>query len=357
MKKVSCYTYGVVQTEREKKLGFMGINGREEVYIVCCKGLGAVISDSVLPDFSSLAQEEVVKYLFTHQKVVENVMKEYDIIPFKFGTTVNTTKKVKEILEYGYPKFKDNLNTVKDKVELDVVVTWNKDFVFKNISQEDEIKKFKQKLETRPSMENQIRLGQLVETHLSKKKEQLAPKIINILTEITQDYRFHDTLDATMIANIALLISKQNQYIFDKELNKIDKRYEGRLNFKCVGPLPPYSFSTIELKKVNFEEIERARKLLKLGDETTLSQIKDAYWSLSSKYHPDKHPGDTEVQKRFEDITRAYEFLTEYCQANDKVVCLQTPRVFVKQKKCSFRDRDVREFVKIEIVKMGKEEN
>jgi preprotein translocase subunit Sec63 len=117
----------------------------------------------------------------------------------------------------------------------------------------------------------------------------------------------------------------------------MDKKYKGRLNFQRVGPLPPYSFSTIEVKKADFGEINKARKLLALGEEATLSQIKEAYWNLSSEYHPDKHNGDAEVQKRFEDISKAYELLKEYCQ----------------WERCSFRKEDVRDSVEVNVVRIG----
>ena len=37
----------------------------------------------------------------------------------------------------------------------------------------------------------------------------------------------------------------------------------------------------------NFEEIDKARRLLGLGDRATLKEIKQAYRKMAFRYHPD----------------------------------------------------------------------
>ena len=341
------YIYGVIQTERGKNFSPIGIGG-DGVYTILYQDLAAVVSDTLPPALSTLTKEEIVRYLFTHQSVVEKVMEEHTVIPLKFGTTAGDSEEVKEILEKGYFKFKDALKAMEGKVELDVVVTWNKDMVFKDISEEEEIIKFKQSLSLQPSPEEKVKLGRMVEAHLAKRKERLAPEIIAALAEIAQDFCLHDTLDATMIINAPFLTEKGKCETFDQKLDEMDKKYEGRLNFRRVGPLPPYSFSTAEVRRAEFGEIEKARKLLNLGEEATPSQIKQTYWTLSAEYHPDKHPGDTETQKRFEDISKAYNLLAEYCQP----ACATADR----GERCSFREKDVKDFIKVEVVRIGRRE-
>ena len=42
-------------------------------------------------------------------------------------------------------------------------------------------------------------------------------------------------------------------------------------------------------KLIDFKDIDRARKLLGLGETTSMQEIKEKYRKLSLKYHPDKH--------------------------------------------------------------------
>lgn len=60
-----------------------------------------------------------------------------------------------------------------------------------------------------------------------------------------------------------------------------------------------------------FERIDRARRLLGLGEEASLGEIKRTYRELAKKFHPDKQKGD---QKKMQEINQAYKDLLNYCE-------------------------------------------
>ncbi|MFH1630590.1 MAG: GvpL/GvpF family gas vesicle protein, partial [Pseudomonadota bacterium] len=79
MTKIGQYIYAIVAADEERNFGTMGISGRsEEVFMVCYKDIGAVISPS-----------PIVKYPVTrantmaHQKVMEEAMKYYAMLPVR----------------------------------------------------------------------------------------------------------------------------------------------------------------------------------------------------------------------------------------------------------------------------------
>jgi DnaJ-class molecular chaperone len=61
----------------------------------------------------------------------------------------------------------------------------------------------------------------------------------------------------------------------------------------------------------NFNEIDRARRLLGLRDAASLDEIRRAYREKASRHHPDKGSEDDEQMK---EINWAYELLMEYCR-------------------------------------------
>ncbi|AEH22827.1 heat shock protein DnaJ domain protein [Thermodesulfobacterium geofontis OPF15] len=61
--------------------------------------------------------------------------------------------------------------------------------------------------------------------------------------------------------------------------------------------------------KSKWEEIEEARKILKLPKKTTRKEIIENYRKLAKEYHPD-HGGSEELIKK---LNYAYEILMEYC--------------------------------------------
>lgn len=62
-----------------------------------------------------------------------------------------------------------------------------------------------------------------------------------------------------------------------------------------------------------FETIDKARKILGLGEEANKEEIKDRYRELMKKYHPDKRTDNEECLEKSKDINWAYSIITSYC--------------------------------------------
>ena len=68
------------------------------------------------------------------------------------------------------------------------------------------------------------------------------------------------------------------------------------------------------MNRKEWQAIEKARDILKLGDHATLGEIKRAYHQLSKEYHPDLVRGDKAREAQMYEITAAYELLMRYCR-------------------------------------------
>ena len=64
-----------------------------------------------------------------------------------------------------------------------------------------------------------------------------------------------------------------------------------------------------------YEKIDNARKLLGLGENATIKEIKEAYKNLCLKYHPDRC--EEKDKKKYEEMIRklneSMEILLNYC--------------------------------------------
>ena len=52
-------------------------------------------------------------------------------------------------------------------------------------------------------------------------------------------------------------------------------------------------------------------KLLGVEETATESQIKKAYYKLAREKHPDKHPDNPEAKDEFQQLSRAYQVLSD----------------------------------------------
>ena len=328
------YIYGVINsnTEESFELGeiaaidFVGpirVTGGNHAYTVCFQDIAAVVSDSEIVDYRRVPKETLARLLVNHQQLIEKVMTRHTIIPMRIGTFAGNDEEVRQILSKGYRTITDIFSRAKDSIEFDVVATLSdfKSFLL-GISGQEEIKQFKQSLLDKKSgvtIDDQMRIGLLVKKHADKGKEVFACQIQTALGEIAQNFKAHDLMDDKMVLNTAFLISQSRREEFEHKIDELNDEFGERLNFRCVGPLPPYSFYTLEVKRPRFEEVNWAREKLGLVDDfITANEIKKAHLKTALACHPDKNPGTPDIEQKFDEMTRAYKILLDYYRASSQ---------------------------------------
>jgi len=341
MSKTGKYIYGVINSSTEEffdideivsfediyPFGNTGIADNSEIsnqaYTISFQDIAAIVKDSEIVDYSHMPKDTLGRLLVSHQQLVEKVMAKHTIIPMRLGTFAGSDEEVREILSKGYRTIKDIFERAKDSIEIDIVATLNdlKSFL-QEVSEEDEISQLKQSLLNKEggiTIDDQMKLGVLVKRHLDKKKEMFANQIKAALGEIAQNLKAHDLMDDKMVLNTAFLIDKNRQEEFERQVEQVNDEFEDKLNFRCVGPLPPYSFYTLEVKKPQFEEIDWAKKILGLEkDFITAIEIKKAHRKTALTCHPDKNPDTPNIEQKFGEMTRAYKILLDYYRASNQ---------------------------------------
>lgn len=318
------YIYGVINSNEGLRFSTLvdsgGENGSARAHTIAYRDISAVVGDAEIVDCAYRDKEILVRQLLKHQKMIEAIMPLHPVIPMQLGLFARDQSEVLEILAGGYTLIKEVFAAGAGKTEIDVAAVWS-DFsaALKEAGGEKEIVELKKELLAKAegiTPEDRVKLGYMVKQALDKKREQYAGEILRGLKDVSLAAKAHELMGDTMVINTAFLINEAGRADFEKEVERLNMKFSEKLDFRCVGPLPLYSFYTLETRKLKFEEVDLARKKLRLsGGPVTGAEIKKAYHEAAFSCHPDKNPGKPGMEKEFHELASSYKFLTNCCRS------------------------------------------
>ncbi len=221
------------------------------VYTINYEELSAVVSDTTLEEI-----DPTRKNVRAHTMVQDELLKSYTLLPMGFGLIANSEDNVLMLLEKNYQGLTDELKRLVGKVEVELKVFWDQEAMIKELQGgREEFTRLKAKINAATSpIEGQRLLseaGKLVERIALDWKARYADRVYSVLKGLSIDARLNNPLGAKNILNASFLIEKAEESNFQKEVYKLDSQYQGKVNFKYVGPLAPYNFVNLKLEAVS----------------------------------------------------------------------------------------------------------
>ena len=239
------------------------------LYLVRHRGLYAVVGKVNESEFGknglieNMADLEWVKTnVGTHERIIEQVMANADVIPFKFATLFNTDESLKAMLEGYGGEFDAILQRLENKQEWGVKIYCGmQELKALSVCNEPGI------LE----IENKIGSSSPGQTFfLEKKKAELLAKAANdrineycqesfdLLKDLSCEARINKLLpkqvterEDDMILNSAFLVGKDEVGDFINIVDTLKVHYENKgVSIDCTGPWPPYNFCSLTNQKV-----------------------------------------------------------------------------------------------------------
>ena len=114
------YIYGIIRHSGPLDYGPIGLGKRaDQVYGINFNGITAIVSNSPI-----IIYEARRVNMIAHEKVLEDVMKQFTVLPVRFSTISehNDDSGILKILEKDYKKFDDLLTKMDGKKELGLKV-------------------------------------------------------------------------------------------------------------------------------------------------------------------------------------------------------------------------------------------
>jgi hypothetical protein len=256
MEKEGKYIYCIIDTDQERNFGPVSINGRcEEVLTIGYNGLSMAVSNHSLDKFIVNREN-----MLAHEKVIEEVMKEFDsVLPVRFGTVASNAEAIRNLLDRRHIEFKNLLRDMDHKIELGVKGSWkNMDVIFKEIVEENkEINTQKEKIQNdvnKVSIQAKSRVGEMVKEALQKKKDIEAEKIIDALKRTAIEHKINKIVGDEMFLNAAFLVDKGREKEFDNIMDDLSEEHKDRIKFTYIGPFPVFNFVNIVIYPEDWEK-------------------------------------------------------------------------------------------------------
>lgn len=266
-------------------------------------------------------REDLARRLIAHQQVVERIMATAPLLPVKFATVAPDRESVERCLDNGLADFAVAFANLKGKTQFEILVTWNLEAVFAEIAADPQVVRLKTELAAMadgPAPDAAARLGALVKSRLDDRRSDLGASLATALREVATDTIVNPLMDDRMVLNLAMLVDKEDGGRLDRCLESLDAAHEGTLTFRCIGPLPPHSFATVEVAFLDDGKIASAREVLELDTVEDAGSVRAAYRRLVKQAHPDL-AGVGDDNARIRALQEAYDTLRSVVDAGDPV--------------------------------------
>ena len=238
------YIYGIIRHSGAIEFGPIGIGKRADlVYGINFRDISAIVSNSPVIQYEARRVN-----MTTHEKVLEEIMKQFTVLPVRFSTISehDDNTGILRILETEYEKFSSLLDKMEGTKELGLKVLAHEAPMYESIIEKyDEIRTLRDKLINLPvdkTHYQRMKIGEMVAEALKNETNTYKNNILEALTPLSVDQKVNDNYGELMILNAAFLINNSSEPAFDQAVNDLDEKFGRYMTFKYVGTLPPYNF-------------------------------------------------------------------------------------------------------------------
>jgi hypothetical protein len=207
--------------------------------------LAAVVSAAEVPHVVRTRRN-----LLAHTSVLERALRQATVLPLRFGTVAPSADALTACMAANRTAFRAALQEIDGRVEVGLKASWRGGLVYNDIVDRDPaLRQLRDRLRSRPAGETyyeRIELGRRVEAALAQQRQAEASAIIADLLPLADrdaELRLHDD---NMILNRAFLVRRAAESSFDEAVERAAERFGDRLEFRYVGPVPPFNFVTLQ---------------------------------------------------------------------------------------------------------------
>jgi hypothetical protein len=246
------YSILFVKNNQEKLntllIAMKGISGAN-LYAVSIDEISAVVSDIKRADFIA-DNRNAIEYA----GLIENMAQQFTLLPMRFGSIMNSTEIISNMLEKNYSGFQKNLQKVENKSEFGLKIFCDTGKLKAELNlKSEETSETSQKPVTenknsvfKEYINQKLKAHRLEETLMGYIDSVIA-EFNGFLIELNAEKKIKKMTTATTIIDAVFLIEKDKKAELVRAIEDMQGKYS-ELNFILTGPWPPYSFVDVTLK-------------------------------------------------------------------------------------------------------------
>jgi hypothetical protein len=235
------YVYGVVPGDVEVTADARGIGDRE-VRLVRCGDVGALISE--IDVGNAIGRPEDLR---AHEGLLDAIVVEAPVLPFRFGAVMASESAVgDELLGPNLDEFAAALGELEGRFEYVVRGRYAENAILREvIAGSEEVARLREEIRngdedaTRPQ---RIRLGELVFGAIEAHREGDARALSEALAAHSVAQTPLEPTHEYDAVPMAFLVQTSRRAEFEDAVDDLVREWEGRVEFRLLGPLAPYDF-------------------------------------------------------------------------------------------------------------------
>ncbi|HEX2940972.1 MAG TPA: GvpL/GvpF family gas vesicle protein [Rhodopila sp.] len=240
------YIYGLVRGGDVTQPALGTGLGDAPIRLLPASDLAVLVSD--LPP-GTVARSR--RNMIAHTRVLERATARVDVLPLRFGTVAPHANALTQCISTNIDKLRAALDDVAGRVELGLKASWRDGVIFNEIVRsEPDLGLLRDRLRSRPAQEtyyDRLELGRRVEAALVARRTFETKIILGELSSLAEREADLPIVSEDMIFNRAFLLRRKDEPLFDERVQTIGNRHGARIDFLYVGPVPPYSFVTVQV--------------------------------------------------------------------------------------------------------------
>ena len=234
------YVYGVVRSASIPELERQGLDGAA-VRTVAFEHVAALVRTS-----ESVPVKATRASLLAHTEVLQHAMEHSTVLPIRFGFVMDDDDAVRDFLHERYTELHDLLVKFDGRVELNVKAYYVEEALLREIVSENaaiaDLREVTRKLPGDAGYYQRIRLGEMIAAAMRAKRVEDAALIVGRLGRLAVSSEQEADVPERTVLKAAFLVERHRAPAFQDAVAQLASELSARMQFKCVGPLPPYSF-------------------------------------------------------------------------------------------------------------------